>query len=145
MDRSSAARRMTGTEELLSVMSNKEINLEIAKPDTSKPHKARWQQIVTACVCLLVIAAATKGFLYLDGEISTVQSAVGSTVKDLNMLKAHVTAADTKEQLASVSASIQDLKAANNQLRAELHQVEETIVTLKTKKNAGAPAQRKRR
>ncbi len=93
---------------------------------------------------ILAIAAVGKGFLYLDNGISTVQSAVGSAVKDLNTLKAQVTAADTKEQLAAVTAEVKDLRATNTQLRAEVEQIREAFETLKAKKNNIVSAQRKR-
>ena len=140
MEKSSSARRLTGTEELLSVMNNEEL-----KSGARKSHKSGWQQILMACFCIFAIAAAAKGFLYLDTEISTVQSAVGSAVKDLNTLKAQVTAADTKEQLAAVTAEAEDLKVTNTQLRAEMREIREALETLKTRKSNVAPAQRKHR
>jgi FtsZ-binding cell division protein ZapB len=140
MEKSSSARRITGTEELLSVMSNEEMNTE-----TKKSYKSRWQQIFMTCFCIFTIAAAAKGFLYLDTEVSTVQSAVGSAAKDLNTLKAEVTAADTKERLAAVTAEIEDLKATNTQLRAEAREIREAFETFKTRKDNVVPAQRKRR
>jgi septal ring factor EnvC (AmiA/AmiB activator) len=96
------------------------------------------------CCGILAIAAAGKGFLYLDNGISTVESAVGSAVKDLNTLKAQVTAADTKEQLATVTAEAKDLKTTNTQLRAEVEQIRDTLEALKVKKNNIVSAQRKR-
>ena len=140
MERSASVRYMTRAEDLLSAMSDEEV-----KPETKTPHKAHWQQIFMACCCILVIAAVGKGFLHLDNGISTVESAVGSTVKDLNTLQAEVTVADTKEQFATVTAEVEDLKATNTQLRAEVEQIRETFETLKAKKNNIVPAQRKRR
>jgi len=140
MEKSASTRYMTRAEDLLSAMSDEEV-----KPETKTPHKAHWQQIFMACCCLLVIAAATKGFLYLDTEISTAQSAVGSTVKDLNTLKAEVTAADTKEQIAAATAEIEDLRVSNTQLRAEVREIREALETLKARKTNVASIQRKRR
>ncbi len=45
-----------------------------------------------------------------------------------------VTAADTKEQLAAVTAEMEDLKATNTQLRAEVEQIREAFESLKAKK-----------
>ena len=138
MEKSASTRYMTRAEDLLSAMSDEEV-----KPETKTPHKAHWQQIFMACCCLLVIAAATKGFLYLDTEISMVQSDVGSTVKDLNTLQAEVTAARTKEEIAAATSEIEDLKATNTQLRAEVEQLREAFETSKAKKNV-VSAQHKR-
>ena len=98
-----------------------------------------------ACICIFTIAAAAKGFLYFDTEIGTVEYAIGSAVKDLNTLKAQVTATDTREQLAAVTTEIEDLKVTNTQLRAEMREIKEALETLKTRKNTVVSAQRKRR
>jgi hypothetical protein len=139
MEKSSSARRMTGTEELLTIMSKEEV-----KPEIKKPGKIHWLPIVMACCCILAIAAAGKGFLYLDTEIGTVQSDVRSAVKGLNTLKVQVTAADPKERLAAVTTEIEDLKATNMQLRAEVEQIREVVETWRARKNV-VPAQQKRR
>jgi cell division protein FtsB len=98
-----------------------------------------------ACCCIFAIAAAGIGFLYLDAKISAVQSAVGSAVKDLSTLKARMTAPDTKEQLAAVTAEVEHLKATNTQLRAEVKKIRDTLEVLKARKNNVVSAQRKRR
>jgi hypothetical protein len=72
------------------------------------------QQIFIACCCILAIAAAGKGFFYLDIKINAV-------VKDINTLKARVTAPDTREQFAAVTAEMKDLKATNAQLGNRLY------------------------
>ncbi|HUJ89375.1 MAG TPA: hypothetical protein VLX12_04205 [Syntrophorhabdales bacterium] len=144
MERNSSARRMTGTEELLRVMSNVENDTETVK-SRKAPHKAHWQQVLMACFCILTISAAAKGFIYFDTEISTVRSAAESTVKDVNTLKAQVSASDAREQLAAVSAEVEDLKTTNAQLRAEISQIKEAFETLKARKNTVVSAQRKRR
>ena len=149
-EKNASARHMTGTEDLLKAMnsvdSKADMNSVEAKPETKKPHKTHWQQIVIACCCILAIAAAVKAFLYLDTEIGTVQSAVGSAIKELNTLNAQRTAvADTKEQLAAVTAEIKDLKAINTQLRAEVKEIREAFEVSKAKKNNVVPAQQKRR
>ena len=140
MEKSASARRLTGTEELLSAMNNEE-----AQPEIRKPRKTYWKHILMACCSILVIAAASKGFLYLDTEISTAQSAVGSTVKDLNTLKAQVSAADIKEEIAAAIVEIEDLKASNTQLRAEVREIREALETLKARKSNVASIQRKHR
>ena len=139
MEKSASARRLTGTEELLSAMSNEEV-----QPETRKPRKTYWQHILMTCCCILVIAAAGKGFLYLDTEISMVQSDVGSTVKDLNTLQAEVTAARTKEEIAAATAEIEDLKATNTRLRTEVEQIREAFEASKAKKKNVVSAQHKR-
>ena len=140
MVKSASARHLTGTEELLSAMSNEDV-----KPERKRSNGTLWQYILMACCCILVIAAAGKGFLYLDNEINTVQSAVGSVVKDFNTLKAQVTAADTREQIAAANAEIEDLRMTNAQLRAEVKEIRDTLETVKARKNNASPAQRKRR
>jgi len=140
MEKSASTRYMTRAEELLSAMSDEEV-----RPETKKPHKAHWQQIFMACCCLLLIAAAGKGFLYLDTEISTVQSDVGSAVKDLNTLQAEVTAASTKEEITTATAEIEDLKVTNTQLRAEVEQLREALEMSKARNNNVVSAQRKHR
>ena len=140
MEKSASARRLTGTEELLSAMSNQEV-----KPQKKRSYKIFLQYILMACCSILAIAAAGKGFLYLDNEISTVQSAVGSAVKDLNTLRAQVTAADTKEEIAAATAEIENLRATNTQLRAEVKEVRDTLEALKARKTNVVLAQRKRR
>jgi len=140
MEKYASARRMTGTEELLSVMGNQEV-----KTEAKEPRKTHWQQIVMACLCMLAIAAAGKGFLYLGTEISEVQSAVGSAVRDLGSLKAELTATDTKQQIANIAAEIEELKATNIALQAELKEIKGTFETLLAKKNNLVAAQRKRR
>jgi septal ring factor EnvC (AmiA/AmiB activator) len=140
MVKSASARHLTGTEELLSAMSNEEV-----RPESKKSNGTLWQYILMVCCCILVVAAAGKGFLYLDNEISTVQSAVGSAVKDFNTLKAQVTAADTREQIAAANAEIEDLRMTNAQLRAEVKEIRDALETLKARKNSASPAQRKRR
>jgi cell division protein FtsB len=140
MERSASVRHLTGTEELLSAMSNQEV-----KPEKKRSYKIFLQYILMAFCSILAVAAVGKGFLYLDNEVSTVQSAVGSAVKDLNTLKAQVTATDTKEEIASANAEIQDLRATNTQLRAEVKEIRDTLEALKTKKTTVALTQRKRR
>ena len=88
---------------------------------------------------------AAKGFLYFDTEISTAQSAVESSLKELNTLKAQVTGADTREQLAVVTAEVEELRATYTHLRAELREIREAFETLKTRKDGAVPLQRKRR
>jgi cell division protein FtsB len=127
MAKKASARDMTGAEDLLSAMGNEDI-----KSDTKKPHKTRWQwqQILVACCCLLATATAGIGFLYLDTKINAVQSSVG--------------AADTREQLAAVTAEMEDLKTTNTQLRDEVERLREAFETSKARKNNVVPAQRKR-
>ena len=139
MEKSASAKYMARADQLLSAMSEQEV-----KPEKKRSCKILLQNILVACCGILAIAAAGKGFLYLDNGISTVQSAVGSTVKDLNTLKAQVTAVDTREQLAAVTAEVGDLKATNTQLRAEVEQIRDTLEALKVKKNNIVSAQRKR-
>jgi septal ring factor EnvC (AmiA/AmiB activator) len=148
MENSAWTRYETRAEELLSAMNNQEakpdMSNEEAKPEKKRSYKIPLQNILVACCGILAIAAAGKGFLYLDNGISTVESAVGSAVKDLNTLKAQVTAADTKAQLATVTAEAKDLKTTNTQLRAEVEQIRDTLEALKVKKNNIVSAQRKR-
>jgi cell division protein FtsB len=129
-------------------MSNQEVKPDMsdqeAKPEKKRLYKILLQNILVTFCGILAIAAVCKGFLYLDNGISTVQSAVGSTLKELNTLKAQVTAADTKEQFAAVTAEMKDLRATNTQLRAEVEQIREAFETLKAKKNNIVAAQRKR-
>jgi cell division protein FtsB len=140
MVKSASARHLTGTEELLSAMSNEDV-----KPESKRSNGTLWQYILMVCCSILVVAAAGKGFLYLDNEISTVQSAVGSAVKDFNTLKAQVTAADTREQIAAANAEIEDLRMTNVQLRAEVKEIRDTLETVRARKSSASPAQRKRR
>ncbi len=149
MEKSAWTRYETRAEELLSAMGNQEVKPDTgdqeAKPEKKRFYKVLLQNILVTCCGILAIAAAGKGFLYLDNGISTVESAVGSAVKDLNAFKAQVTAADTREQLAAVTAEVGDLKTTNTQLRAEVEQLREAFETSKAKKNNIVPAQRKRR
>jgi hypothetical protein len=148
MEESAWTRYETRAQELLSAMSDQEAESEKsfqeAKPEKKRSYKIPLQNILVTCCCILVIAAAGKGFLYLDNGVSTVGSTVESAVKDLNTLKAQTTAADTKGQLASVSAEMKDLKTTNTQLRAEVEQIREAFETLKAKKTNIVSAQRKR-
>jgi len=149
MEKSAWTSYETRAEELLSAMGNQEVKPDTgdqeAKPEKKRFYKILLQNILVTCCGILAIAAAGKGFLYLDNGISTVESAVGSAVKDLNAFKAQVTAADTREQLAAVTAEVVDLKTTNTQLRAEVEQLREAFETSKAKKNNIVPAQRKRR
>jgi cell division protein FtsB len=140
MEKSASARRLTGTEELLSALSNQEV-----KPEKKRSYRILLQHILMACCSILAIAAVGKGFLYLDNGINTVESAVGSAVKDINSLKAQVTAGDTKEEIATATAEIENLRATNTQLRAEVKEIRDTLEALKAKKNSVVLAQRKRR
>jgi uncharacterized membrane protein YvbJ len=140
MQRYASERHLANGQELLTVMSEEDI-----KPETKKPHKIHWSQLVMTCFFILALAAAGKGFLYLDTEISTVESAVGSAAKDLNMVKAHVTATDTRERLATFTADIEDLKATNTQLRGEVEQIRQAFEVFKATKNNAVSALRKRR
>ena len=140
MEKSLSARRMTGTEELLYAMSNQEVS-----SSTRRSHKMPWQQILIACFCVLGIAAAVKGFLYLDTEVSSVQSAVGSATDDLNTLKTQVTSSDTNERLATVNDEIKNLKVTNAQLQSEIREMRESLETLRAKKQNVAAPQRKRK
>ena len=135
-EKNASAGHMTGAKDLLSAMGA--VSNQDATPETKKPHKIRWQQILVACCCLLAIAAAGIGFLYLDTKINAV-------AKDLNTPKAHVIATDTKKQLAAVTAEVEHLKATNTQLRAEVKNIRDTLEALKARKNNVVPAQRKRR
>jgi cell division protein FtsB len=127
MEESAWTRYETRAAELLTAMNNQEVKPDMsneeAKPEKKRSYKILLQNILMTCCCLLAIAAVGKGFLHLDNGISTVGSAVGSAVKDLNTLKAQMTAADTKEQLAAVTAEMKDLKATNTQLQAEVEQI----------------------
>jgi FtsZ-binding cell division protein ZapB len=148
MEESAWTRYETRAEELLSAMSNQEVKPDTgdqeARPEKKRLYKILLQNILVTCCGILAIAAAGKGFLYLDNGISTVESAVGSAVKDLNTLKAQVTAADTRGQLGTVTAEVKDLKATNTQLQAEVEQIRETFETLNAKKNNIVSSQRKR-
>ena len=73
-----------------------------------------------------------------------VQSDVKSAVKELNALKAEVTAASTKEEITTATAEIEDLRATNTQLRAEVEQLREAFETSKAKKKNVVSAQHKR-
>ena len=139
MEKSASTRYMTRADELLSAMSDQEV-----KPQKKRSYKIPLQNILVTCFGILAIAAVGKGFLYLDNGINTVESAVGSAVKDFNTLKVQVTAADTREQLAAVTAEVKDLRATNTQLRAEVEQIREAFETLKAKKANIVSAQRKR-
>lgn len=149
MEKSAWTRYETRAEELLSAMGNQEVKPDTgdqeAKPEKKRFYKILLQNILMTCCGILAIAAAGKGFLYLDNGISTVESAVGSAIKDLNTLKAQVTAADTRGQLAAVTAEMKELKATNAQLRAEVGQIREAFEALKAKKNNVVPPQPKRR
>ncbi|HME44252.1 MAG TPA: hypothetical protein VKF36_14265 [Syntrophorhabdales bacterium] len=146
MAKKASARNMTGTEDLLSAMSatsNQDTEAETEKP--RKAHKTRWLQILVACCCILIIAAAGIDFLYVNSEISAVQSAVGSAVKDLDTLKAQLAVTDVRKQLTAVTAEVEDLKATNTQLRAEVKEMRDTLEALKARKNGVVPAPQKRR
>ena len=165
MERSASTRYETRAEELLRAKRKEEakpeakrqtyltraedslsaVGTEDVKSETEKPRKTYRQTILMICCCILVIAATGKGFLYLDTEISTAQSAVESSLKELNALKVQVTAADTREQLAAATAELEDLKATTTHLRAELREIREAFETLKTRKDGAVPLQRKRR
>ena len=140
MEKSLSARRLTGTEELLNAMSNQDVGSA-----ARKSRKIPWQQILIACFSVLVIAAAVKGFLYLDTEVSSAQTAIGSATDDLNALKTQVTSSDAKERLAAVSAEIKHLKATNAQLQSELFDIRESLETLRAKKQNSTAPQRKRK
>ena len=108
-------------EELLSAMNNQEVKPDMSNEEV-RPEKKRFyriplQNILVTCCGILALAAVGKVFFYLDNGISTVESAVKSAVKDLNTLKAQVTATDTRGQLASVTAGMKDLNTTNTQLR----------------------------
>jgi hypothetical protein len=139
MEKSASAKYMARADQLLSAMSNQEV-----EPEKKRSYKILLQNILVTCCCILVIAAVGKGFLYLDNGISTVHSAVGSAVKDINTLKAQVTTADTREQLAAVTTEVEDLRATNTQIRAEVEHIREAFETLKARKNNIVSAQRKR-
>jgi hypothetical protein len=137
MEKSAWTRYETRADELLSAMSNQEV-----EPEKKGSYKIPLQNILMACCCILAIVAVGKGFLYLDSGISTVKLTVGSAVKDLNTLKAQVTAADAREQLGTVTAEVEHLRAANTQLRVEVEQIKEAFETLRTKKNVSAQLKR---
>ena len=148
MEESAWTRYETRAEELLSAMNNQEVKPDMGnekvKPEKKRFYKIPLQNILVTCCGILALAAVSKVFFYLDNGISTVQSAVKSAVKDLNTLKAQVTATDTRGQLASVTAGMKDLNATNTQLRAEVERIRETFETLKAKENNLVSAQRKR-
>ena len=140
MEKSASTRYETRAEGLLRAMSNQEV-----EPEKKRSYKILLQYILIAFCSILAIATVDKGFLYLDNGIRTLQSAAGSAVKDLNALKAEVTAADTREQLVAVTAEVGDLKATNTQLRAEVEQIRDTFEALKARKDNIVAAQRKHR
>ncbi len=131
---------MTGTEELLNAMNSHEVNSV-----TQKSSRRPWQQILITCFCVLSIAAAAKGFLYLDTEVSTAQSAIGSTANDISALKTQVASSDAQERLAAVNAEIKTLKTTNAQLQSEIQEIRESLETLRAKKQTLGAPQRKRR
>ena len=138
MEKSGSARYVTRAEELLSAMSNQ------VKPEKKRSYRILLQYILVTCGGILAIAAVGKGFLYLDNGINTVESAVGSTRKELNALKAQVTVADTREQLATVTAEMKNLRATHTRLQTEVEQIREAFETSKAKKSNIVSAQRKR-
>jgi len=140
MEKNVAARRITGTEELLSALSSEEV-----KPTKKKSRNARWQQVLVICFCVLSLAAAGKGFLYLDSEIGTMQSVVSSSANDLKALRGQVAAMDTGERIGALSAELDELRVSNAQLRNEVQQIREAFETFKSKKNAVTSRQQKRR
>jgi hypothetical protein len=140
MEKITSARRITGTEELLSVMGSEEV-----KKPGRKPYKLYWLQFAIAFGCAFVLALGGKGFLYLNSEITAVHSAVGSAASDIDTVKAKVTANDTREQLAAVSAELDDLKVIHTQLQIEVEQIREGLQTLQAKKNNVAASPRKRK
>ncbi len=135
-EKNASAGHMTGAKDLLSAMSA--VSNQDATSETKKPHKTRWQQIFIACCCILAIAAAGKGFFYLDIKINAV-------AKDINTVKARVTAPDTKEQFAAVTAEVEDLKATNTQLRTEVKKIRDTLEALRARKNNVVSAPQRRR
>jgi len=62
--------------------------------------------------------------LYLDTEINAV-------ARQLNTLKARMTAPDTKEQRAAVTAEVEHLKATKTRLRAEVKKIKDPSEALK--------------
>ena len=76
MEKSAWTRYETRAEELLSAMGNQEVKPDTgdqeAKPEKKRFYKILLQNILVTCCGILAIAAAGKGFLYLDTEISTV-------------------------------------------------------------------------
>jgi hypothetical protein len=138
MEKSESVKYVTRAEELLSAMRNQ------VKPEKKRSYTILLQTILVACGAILAIAAAGKGFLYLDNGINTVQSAVGSTHKELSALKAQVSVADAREQLATVTAEMKNLRATHTQLQTEVEQIREALETSKAKKNNIVSAQRKR-
>jgi len=140
MEKNVVARRITGTEELLSALGSEQI-----KAATKKSRKVRWQQILVISLCVLSLAAAGKGFLYLDSEIGAVQSAVRSAVNDLKTLRTQVDAVDTRERIGALIAELDELRVTNAQLLNEVEQIKETYETFKPKQNTVTSRRQKRR
>ncbi len=127
-------RSSTNTQELLTLISKEEV-----QPGTEKRRRTYWQYVLMICCCILAVTAASKAFLYLETKTNTVQSMAGSIVKDLATLKAQVTATDTREQLATVTAELENLKATNTRVWAEVQQLRETVEALKVRRKKGIP------
>jgi len=56
---------------------------------------------------------------------------IDAVARDLNTLKARMTAPDTKEQRAAVTAEMEHLKATKTQLRAEVKKIRDPLEALK--------------
>ncbi len=140
MERNVAARRITGTEELLSALGKEEMQQE-----KKKQRRVPLQPVLFAFFCIVLAAAGGVGFFYIETKVGAAHAAIGTAANDIKSLKAEIAAVDTRERVAALNADIDDLKAVNAQLSAEVQQLRESLESARAKQKTAASPQRKRR
>jgi hypothetical protein len=107
----------------------------VREPSRPQPNQLRNYPIVVASCCILFALAAGGVFLRVEGEIGGIQSVADAAVKDIGTLKARMAIDNTKEQIATVKAQVDELQAAKMQFEDEVEQMKNILETVKNRAN----------
>jgi hypothetical protein len=100
--------------------------------------KGWWTALIQGICAVCLLAAMGAGFLYLKTEIET----VGLTAKQVDALKTQMAALDSREQVTTLTARIDQLLVAKEHLEAAVAQMQEDLETLKIKQQEKITASR---
>ena len=107
----------------------------VREPSRPQPSQLRNYPIVLASCCILFALAAGGAFLRVEGKIGEMQSVADAAVKDIGTLKARMAIDNTKEQIATVKAQVDELRAAKMQFEDEVEQMKNILETVKNRAN----------
>ncbi len=100
-----------------------------------QPSQRRSHPLVVASCCILVALVVGGAFLRVEVKIGVMQSVYEAAAKDVETLKARMATDNTKEQLATIKAHVDELQAAKMQLENELEQMKNIVEAVNNRAN----------